>query len=123
MRARHALVGLAYIRPPEHHVSGEPPMARAADLVDLALLVQLERIETLARRARGRLLELQRAGEPPVGSGALAELRAPLRDLAGELPDLARGLTRLLRALEPGAGDLAAAATSPERRRGRSGAR
>jgi hypothetical protein len=96
-------------------------MARAARLVDSVLLAHFERVETLARRARGRLLELQRAGEPPIGSGALDELRAPLRDLAGELPRLERELTQLLRALEPGAGGPVAAGTVPERRRGRSG--
>jgi hypothetical protein len=100
---------------------GEKPMARAADLVDLALFAQLERVETLARRARGRLRELQRAGEPPAGTGALAELRAPLLDLAGELPHLETGLTRLLRALEASVGGPTAATPVPERRRGRSG--
>lgn len=92
-------------------------MSRPANLVDATLIARLEMVETLARRARNRLSELRRGGELPVGPGALAEVRAAFCDLASELPDLGRGLGKLLEALEPGAEGLGAPATSPERRR------
>lgn len=83
-------------------------------------IAQLEMAETLARRARCRLSELQRGGELSVGPGALAELRAALAALASELPDLERGLGQQLGALESGASGLVAAEKVPERRRSKS---
>lgn len=83
-------------------------------------IAQLEMAETLARRARSRLSELQRGGELSVGPGALAELRAALTALASELPDLERGLDQQLGALDSGAAGLAGAEKVPERRRNKS---
>jgi len=94
-------------------------MAREAYLVDLTLVARLEMIESLARRARSRLSELRRGGELPVGPGAIGDVRAALRDLVGELPDLGKGLDRLLVALESGAKPSASDGQVPERRRSR----
>jgi hypothetical protein len=92
-------------------------MAREAYLVDLTLVARLEMIESLARRARSRLSELRRGGELPVGPGAIGDVRAALRDLVGELPELGKVLDRLLVALESGANASASHEPIPERRR------
>jgi hypothetical protein len=92
-------------------------MGREAYLVDLTLVARLEMIEALARRARGRLSELRRGAELPIGPGAIGDVRAALRDLAGELPELARALDRLLAALDSGSNAPAGPGVVLERRR------